>query len=137
MSTNGLLREKLCRALDGAKIVYIEVGSHYAALVTAQEYTLLNYNDETKITGSLPILVAAERKGEGLEDQLQLANFPRQDRYGPSVPSALVAMLAMFRKTKFVTVTLGENGCMMLERVAGDTLQSDDVDVDELLELLK
>lgn len=34
----------------------------------------------------------------------------------PSVPSALVSMLLRLPNLKFVIVTLGENGCIMLER---------------------
>lgn len=34
----------------------------------------------------------------------------------PSVPSALVSMLLRLPKIKFVIVTLGEDGCLMLER---------------------
>ncbi|XP_057501329.1 uncharacterized protein LOC130785218 [Actinidia eriantha] len=38
----------------------------------------------------------------------------------PSVPSALVSMLLRLPSFKFVIVTLGENGCVMLQRsVAG------------------
>lgn len=34
----------------------------------------------------------------------------------PSIPSALVSMLLQFPNMKFVIVTLGEDGCIMLER---------------------
>lgn len=34
----------------------------------------------------------------------------------PSIPSALVAMLLRFPNINFVIVTLGEDGCLMLER---------------------
>lgn len=34
----------------------------------------------------------------------------------PSIPSALVSMLLRLPKLRFVIVTLGENGCIMLER---------------------
>lgn len=34
----------------------------------------------------------------------------------PSIPSALVSMLLRLPKIKFVIVTLGEDGCVMLER---------------------
>lgn len=34
----------------------------------------------------------------------------------PSVPSALVSMLLKLPKLKFVIVTLGEDGCIMLEK---------------------
>ena len=35
----------------------------------------------------------------------------------PSIPSALVSMLLRLPKLRFVIVTLGENGCIMLERI--------------------
>lgn len=34
----------------------------------------------------------------------------------PSVPSALVSMLLKLPKVKFVIVTLGADGCIMLDR---------------------
>lgn len=34
----------------------------------------------------------------------------------PTIPSALVSMLLRLPKLRFVIVTLGENGCIMLER---------------------
>lgn len=34
----------------------------------------------------------------------------------PSIPSALVSMLLRLPNIKFVIVTLGEDGCIMLER---------------------
>lgn len=34
----------------------------------------------------------------------------------PSIPSALVSMLLRLPNIKFVIVTLGEDGCLMLER---------------------
>lgn len=36
----------------------------------------------------------------------------------PSVPSALVSMLLRLPKVKFVIVTLGGSGCIMVERHA-------------------
>lgn len=34
----------------------------------------------------------------------------------PSVPSAIISMLLRLPQLKFVIVTLGEEGCIMLER---------------------
>ncbi|KAK6143975.1 hypothetical protein DH2020_020795 [Rehmannia glutinosa] len=54
----------------------------------------------------------------------------------PSVPTALVSMLLKLPNIKFVVVTLGEDGCVMLER-SSENGQSEEVDVDDLLETLK
>uniref|UniRef100_A0A7N0SYH4 Carbohydrate kinase PfkB domain-containing protein n=1 Tax=Kalanchoe fedtschenkoi TaxID=63787 RepID=A0A7N0SYH4_KALFE len=134
ISADDRFKRKLASALDGAEFVYIEGGSHEAALVTAQEAAVKN----------IPVLVDAERKGEGLEDQLQLATyvvcsaeFPQEWTGAPSVSNALVAMLVAFPRLKFAMVTLGENGCVMLERVTDEIPQTDEVDVEQLLESLK
>ncbi|KAG8389134.1 hypothetical protein BUALT_Bualt02G0197600 [Buddleja alternifolia] len=55
----------------------------------------------------------------------------------PSLPSALCSMLLKLPKIKFVVVTLGEDGCMMLERSVCENAESEEVDVDDLLETLK
>ncbi|KAH7517468.1 hypothetical protein FEM48_Zijuj09G0068100 [Ziziphus jujuba var. spinosa] len=55
----------------------------------------------------------------------------------PSVPSALVSILLRLPNIKFVIVTLGEDGCIMLERSANEDPQTEEIDVDSLLELLK
>ncbi|KAL0437312.1 UNVERIFIED_CONTAM: hypothetical protein Sradi_0439100 [Sesamum radiatum] len=54
----------------------------------------------------------------------------------PSIPSALVSMVLKLPNIKFVVVTLGEDGCVMLERSSENGL-SEEVDVDDLLETLK
>ncbi|KAF9612170.1 hypothetical protein IFM89_038358 [Coptis chinensis] len=53
-----------------------------------------------------------------------------------SIPSALVFMLLRLPNVKFVIVTLGEDGCIMLERSTDGSLV-EEMDVDSLLELLK
>ncbi|KAL5990297.1 hypothetical protein ACLOJK_011194 [Asimina triloba] len=71
----------------------------------------------------IPVLVEAERKKHGLDDLLDLADyivcsarFPLAWTMASSVPDALVSILLRFPHAKFVIVTLGENGCLMLER---------------------
>lgn len=64
------------------------------------------------------------------------ANFPQSWTGAPSVPSALVSMLLKLPKLKFVVVTLGEDGCIMLERSNENSL-SEEVDVDDSLVALK
>ncbi|GFP99847.1 hypothetical protein PHJA_002128800 [Phtheirospermum japonicum] len=53
----------------------------------------------------------------------------------PSIPSALVSMLVKLPNVEFVVVTLGENGCVMLEK-SSENSQSEEVDVDDVLETL-
>ncbi|XP_069144700.1 uncharacterized protein [Solanum lycopersicum] len=55
----------------------------------------------------------------------------------PSIPAALVSVLLKLPNIKFVIVTLGEDGCMMLERAEAEDLQSEEIDVDELFKKMK
>ncbi|KAF3668203.1 putative 5-dehydro-2-deoxygluconokinase-like isoform 2 [Capsicum annuum] len=55
----------------------------------------------------------------------------------PSVPDALVSVLLKLPNVKFVIVTLGEDGCMMLERSEAEDLQSEESDVKELFKKMK
>jgi len=68
-------------------------------------------------------LIDAERKREGLDELLNFASyvvcsakFPQAWTGASSLPVALVSMLSRLPKIKFVIVTLGEKGCLMLER---------------------
>ncbi|CAN6554140.1 unnamed protein product [Malus baccata var. baccata] len=54
-----------------------------------------------------------------------------------SVPSALASMLLRLPKIKFAIVTLGEDGCIMLERSVGEDSQTEEMEADNLLESLK
>ncbi|XAR58688.1 Ribokinase [Bertholletia excelsa] len=131
MMPDELSKSSLFSALDGVRLVYFDGRLHETALVIAQE---------AKQRG-IPILVDAERKREGLDDLLSFpdyvvcsANFPQAWTEAPSVPSALVSMLLRQPNIKFVIVTLGEAGCLMLQRCEGD--HSAEMDVDSLMELL-
>ncbi|CAN4093474.1 unnamed protein product [Withania somnifera] len=53
-----------------------------------------------------------------------------------SIPSALVSMLLRLPKVKFVIVTLGKDGCIMLQRTEMDNLLPEDMDVEDLFEKL-
>ncbi|KAF5937555.1 hypothetical protein HYC85_025061 [Camellia sinensis] len=85
---------------------------------------------------SIPILIDAERKREGLDDLLKFSDYVAWTE-APSVPSALVAMLLRLPNVKFVIVTLGEDGCIMLQRSVTEGDQSEEMDIDSLLESLK
>ncbi|XP_024013268.1 ribokinase isoform X3 [Eutrema salsugineum] len=55
-----------------------------------------------------------------------------------TAPSALLSMLIRLPKLKFVIMTLGEHGCMMLERCTIEVPESEEeTDIDELHESLK
>ncbi|XP_021763357.1 ribokinase-like isoform X2 [Chenopodium quinoa] len=54
-----------------------------------------------------------------------------------SVPTALLSMLLKLPKVKFVIVTLGEDGCIMLERSHNKASNSEEMCIDEVFESLK
>ncbi|KAG5567346.1 hypothetical protein RHGRI_002792 [Rhododendron griersonianum] len=53
-----------------------------------------------------------------------------------SVPSALLSMLLRLPNVRFVIVTLGGDGCIMLQRSVTEGDQSEEMDIDNLLESL-
>ncbi|ONK63898.1 uncharacterized protein A4U43_C07F20060 [Asparagus officinalis] len=134
MVPDELSKPKLLSALDGANLVYFDVRWHETALVVAKEAA----------RRKIPILVDSERKREGLDDLLSLATyvvcsekFPQQWTEAPSTPSALVSMLLKLPNLKFVIVTLGEKGCIMLERSIKENSNEEEIDVESLLDSLK
>ncbi|KNA15175.1 hypothetical protein SOVF_100310 isoform A [Spinacia oleracea] len=103
----------LSSALDGAKLVYFDGLSLKTALVVARE----------ACRRSIPILVDAEMGEEGFDNLLNMSDYavcsekyPQAWTKAPSMASALVSMLIRLPKLKFVIVTLGEEGCIMLQR---------------------
>ncbi|KAK7336940.1 hypothetical protein VNO77_17494 [Canavalia gladiata] len=121
-------------ALNGARIVYVDGRLHETALVVAHEAVKKN----------IPILMDAERLREGLDDLLQLSDyvvcatqFPQAWTEASTIPKALVSMLLKLPKIKFVIVTLGKDGCIMLERSVNEGSSTEEVDVDKLLESLE
>lgn len=93
---------------------------------------------------NIPIVIDAESKRERVDDLLNLATyvvcsarFPQVWTEAPSIPAALVSVLLKLPNIKFVIVTLGEDGCMMLERAEAEDLQSEEIDVDELFKKMK
>ncbi|KAK7284189.1 hypothetical protein RJT34_18930 [Clitoria ternatea] len=129
-----LPESSLLSALNGARIVYFDGRLHETALVVAHEAVKKN----------IPILMDAERLREGLDDLLKLsdyvvcaAQFPQAWTEASTVPKALVCMLLRLSNIKFVIVTLGKNGCIMLERSDNGDPSTEEVDVDKLLESLE
>ncbi|GAB4841277.1 hypothetical protein Ancab_022009 [Ancistrocladus abbreviatus] len=134
MGPDDLSHSSLLSALDGAKLVYFDGLSLKAALVVAKEASCKN----------IPILVDAEMGEEGFEDLLNMADYavcsakyPQAWTQAPSLPSALVSMLLRLPHMKFVIVTLGEDGCIMLQRSENEDVLLEEMDVDQCLESLK
>ncbi|XP_010447931.1 PREDICTED: ketohexokinase isoform X4 [Camelina sativa] len=128
-----LSQSSMLSALDRANIVYFDVRLHETALVIAKEAG----------RKKIPILVDAEKKRDGLDDLLQFADyvvctakFPQVWTEASSTPGALISMLLRLPKLKFVIVTLGEEGCLMLERASKEVLQSQETDIESLVETL-
>ncbi|CAL9071619.1 unnamed protein product [Musa textilis] len=129
-----LTQLKLSSALDGASLAYFDGRLWETALVVAQEASRRR----------IPILIDAERPREGLDDLLNLATyvvcsekFPQVWTDAPSVSSALVSILVRLPNLKFVIVTLGEKGCIMLEKSAIGASEMEETEVDSLLESLR
>ncbi|GJN35204.1 hypothetical protein PR202_gb23953 [Eleusine coracana subsp. coracana] len=129
-----LTKENLFAALDSADVVYFDARLPETALVVAEEAS------QRKI----PILIDAERKREGLDELLNFASyvvcsakFPQAWTGASSVPVALVSMLSRLPNIKFVIVTLGEKGCIMLEGSMTDASEAEERDVEILVESLE
>ncbi|KAG2243722.1 hypothetical protein Bca52824_094450 [Brassica carinata] len=134
MVPTDLPQSTMLSALDRASIAYFDVRLHETALVIAKEASQKN----------IPILVDAEKKRDGLDDLLQLADyvvctakFPQAWTEVSSTPCALVSMLLRLPKLKFVIVTLGEEGCLMIERSSTEASESKETDIESLVETLK
>ncbi|KAJ4913432.1 pfkB-like carbohydrate kinase family protein [Raphanus sativus] len=134
MVPTDLPHSTMLSALDRASIAYFDVRLHETALVIANEAS------QKKI----PILVDAEKKRDGLDDLLQLADyvvctakFPQAWTEASSIPCALGSMMLRLPKLKFVIVTLGEEGCLMIQRDSTETSESKEIDIESLVESLK
>ncbi|XP_073112054.1 uncharacterized protein [Elaeis guineensis] len=135
MVPEDLPRSSLLSALDEAKVVYFDGRLHKTALVVAQQAAEMN----------IPILIDAERNKSGLSGLLDLASyvicsekFPQEWTSIPSITYALVSILLRLPHVRFVIITLGEKGCIMLERsIDGEGSEIDETDAENLLESLK
>ncbi|XP_059297362.1 uncharacterized protein LOC132050231 [Lycium ferocissimum] len=133
MIPSDLSQSNLLSALDGAKLVYFDVRLHETAAIVAEEAS----------RRGIPILIDAEKKRDGLDNLLSFASyvvcttsFPQAWTEASSIPSALVSMLLRLPKVKFVIMTLGKDGCIMLQRTEMDNLLPEEMDVDDLFEKL-
>ncbi|OAP00813.1 hypothetical protein AXX17_AT4G33040 [Arabidopsis thaliana] len=118
MLPTDLSQSSMLSALDRASIVYFDVRLHETALVIAKEAS----------RKKIPILVDTEKKRDGLDDLLPFAdyvvcpeNFPQTWTEVSSTAGALVSMLLRLPKLKFVIVTSGEHGCLMVQRASKGT----------------
>ncbi|XP_054791436.1 uncharacterized protein LOC129297092 isoform X2 [Prosopis cineraria] len=133
MMPTDLSQSMLLSAFNEAQLVYSDGTSTETALFVAHEAAHNN----------IPILVEAESVREGLDELLGLADyavcsarFPQAWTQAPSIPSALVSMLLRLPNIKFVIVTLGEDGCIMLERSMTEGTEIEERDVDNVTESL-
>ncbi|KAI4351187.1 hypothetical protein L6164_005567 [Bauhinia variegata] len=134
MVPQDLSRASLSSVLKGATVVYFDGTLHETALVIAQEAAYQN----------IPILIDAENPKKELNDLLRLADyvvcsekFPLAWTGASSFPRALVSMLLRLPKIRFVIATLGEKGCIMLERCADEDPQTEEIEVESALESLE
>ncbi|XP_062200453.1 uncharacterized protein LOC133903104 [Phragmites australis] len=137
MVPSDLSMPSLSDALQDVNLLFLDGYSHEMALAVAKQA------DQMKI----PILVDAEpeRTKAELEGMLSLASyivcsgkFPKKWTSISSIPCALLEILLQHPRAKFVIVTLGENGCMMLERSEdGDDSGINEADIENVAESLK
>lgn len=114
MIPSEISHKSLSSTLECAKLVYFDGLSLKTALVVAEEAS----------SRDIPILVDAEMGEEGFDSLLNMATYavcsakyPQAWTKASSMPSALVSMLVRLPNLKFVIVTLGEEGCIMLQRI--------------------
>ncbi|TVU30438.1 hypothetical protein EJB05_22062 [Eragrostis curvula] len=128
--------------IDISHVIISDGGNTTFSYVIIDKQTTVQA-DQVKI----PILVDAEpeRTKAELEGMLSVASyivcsakFPEKWTSIPSIPSALLEILLQYPRAKFVIITLGENGCMMLERSQqGDQSGIDAADIENVAESLK
>ncbi|CAN6282836.1 unnamed protein product [Urochloa humidicola] len=137
MVPSDLPMSSLSAALQDVSLLYLDGYSPEMELVVAKQADQMN----------IPILVDAEqeRTKEELEGLLSLASyivcsgeFPKNWTSNPSLPCALFEILLQYPRAQFVIATLGEKGCMMLERrEAGDDSVVDAADLEVVVDSLK
>ncbi|MED6132417.1 hypothetical protein PIB30_018807 [Stylosanthes scabra] len=133
MIPEDLPRSSLLSALDGAKLAYFDVRMPETAVFIAHEAFIRK----------IPILVDVERPREGLYELLPLTDylicsekFPQAWTGASTIPRALVSIMVKLPRLKFVIVTLGKDGCIMLEQHTDESPLLEEVDIDSTLESL-
>ncbi|KAH9604693.1 hypothetical protein KSS87_022926 [Heliosperma pusillum] len=75
-----------------------------------------------------------DQSNQSIDQSYQSIDQGKAWTMAPSIPSALVSMLTRLPKLKFVVVTLGEEGCIMLQRTHNENdAELEETDVDECL----
>ncbi|XP_016183191.1 ribokinase isoform X1 [Arachis ipaensis] len=133
MKPEDLHSTNLVSILAGSKVVYFDGRMLDTAIVIAQEAFQQN----------IPILVDAEKPRVGLDNLLRLTdyiicseNFPQAWTEASTISKALVSIMLRLPKLKFVIVTLGKDGCIMLERCVDDISSLEEMDIDSTFESL-
>eukprot|EP00899_Mesostigma_viride_P027449 jgi/Mesvir1/788/Mv17386-RA.1 len=100
--------------LQGAHMVFFDGRLPDTAIKVAQ----------AAVAKGIPILVEAERPREGLDPLLSHADycitsteFPESWTKLPNLANSLTEMLHRLPKARFIVTTLGDRGCVMLERL--------------------
>ncbi|KAL6641047.1 hypothetical protein ACP70R_019228 [Stipagrostis hirtigluma subsp. patula] len=137
MVPSDLSISSLSAALQDVSLLYLDGYSHEMASAIAKQADYMK----------IPILIDAEpeRTKAELEGLLSLASyivcsgkFPKKWTSISSLPCALLEILLQYPRAKFVIVTLGENGCMMLERIeAGGDSRIDAADIEDVAKSLQ
>ncbi|XP_051215057.2 uncharacterized protein [Lolium perenne] len=136
MVPSDLSMSNLSAALEGVNLLYLDGYSHKMALSVAKQADLMK----------IPILVDAEpeRTKAELGSLLGLASyvvcsgkFPEKWTSISCIPSALLEILVQYPHVRFMIATLGENGCMMLERSEGNSSEIDASDIEDVAESLR
>lgn len=133
MDPKELSADALNLVLDEASILYLDGRLADTALIVAKEAK----------RRQIPILIDAEKKREGLDDLLALADFvvcsskfPEVWTEAPTLPEALIEMTLRLPQLKFVIATLGASGCVMLEKTAADASNLGILDANTIYESL-
>lgn len=130
-----LSKEAVDRALSQADLVYFDGRFSDAALVVANKAARLH----------IPIILDAENwKREALGDLMQFAeyvtcsgSFPLGWTNLDNLAEAILAMASNLPRLKFLIVTLGASGCVMLEVAHQDLAAAEVLDVSETLKSLQ
>ncbi|CAM6093357.1 unnamed protein product [Calypogeia fissa] len=107
--------------LNGAGLLYLDGRLPEATLLVAEEAR----------RRQLPIIVDAERKREKMGEILTFADylvcsakFPQVWTEAPTLAEALIGLAVLLPRLRFIIVTQGSQGCVMLER---STSEADDI----------
>ncbi|PHT29321.1 hypothetical protein CQW23_31088 [Capsicum baccatum] len=151
MIPTDLSQSNLLSALDGAKLVYFDGRLHETAAVVAEEEFCALYGSITRQKMQGEWKSEKEEKKRNCEEgktsrycngkndtqaSCGVGHVIKEWTEASSIPGALLSMLLRLPKVKFVIVTLGKDGCIMLQRTEMDNLLLEEMDVEDLFEKL-